>query len=138
MSYDDRQVFAFDCDGTVTKFPIIFRAMGKALKADGHRVIIITGIPLSVFDKERKDKYAVLRDTSWYDEVYTSSDYNQGECLIAQFVKKKLINNELLVGMFKRRICAEQNVAVMFDDKAVIHRHIKGDTPIFCVNQRVK
>lgn len=121
---------AIDCDGTATKYPEFFVELGKLFLSAGHNVYIITGIPLSVFETKRKLKYPHLADTSWYNRVYTSDDYNENERELAKSVVEGILDNVSLVGMFKQRICKDLNVAVMFDDRATQQRQF-GRIPMF-------
>lgn len=125
-------IFAFDCDGTVTRYPEIFVQLGRSLRLSGHRVCILTGIPLSVFNGARKEKYPHLNDTSWYDDVLTSDLYNGEERLLAQRVVCGEMDNHDLVGIFKRRLCNEMGVSVLFDDD-IEHVRALGGVPVFGV-----
>lgn len=121
---------AIDCDGTATKYPDFFVALGRAMRASGHRVYVITGIPREVYAGKRAAKHPHLLDTSWYDALYTSDDYNEKERDLARKVVAGEMDNVILVGMFKQRICEELGVSVMFDDRAAQQRHL-GKVPIF-------
>lgn len=124
--------FAIDCDGTATRYPDIFVALGRALRATGHTVYILTGIPLSVFNGIRKDNYLHLSDTSWYDAVLTSDLYNAQERILVADVLSGALDNHELVGIFKRRICSEYGIAVLFDDD-VDNVRKRGYVPVFGV-----
>lgn len=124
--------FAFDVDGTITRHPDIFVAMGKAFKAAGHTVYILTGIPMAHFEGPRKDKYPCLRDTSWYDRVLTSDMYNADERKQANEVVAGRLDNHVLVGIFKQRIARELGISVLFDDD-VEHVRVRGGVPVFGV-----
>jgi hypothetical protein len=125
-------IFAFDCDGTATKYPEIFVAMGRALKAEGHRVVILTGIDMATFNSRRKAKYPHLADSSWYDQVITADSYNDDERKLAVEVIAGRLDNHVLVGIYKRRVCAELGVGVLFDDD-VTHVRARGAVPVFGV-----
>lgn len=124
--------FAVDCDGTLTRYPDLFVAIGRALKQAGHEVHILTGIDLATFVGKRVPKYECLRDTSWYDEVWTSGLYNENERRLAAEVVAGRLDNHVLVGIFKRRMCAERGVSLLFDDD-VEHVRAKGGVPVFGV-----
>jgi len=122
--------FSFDLDGTITCHPEVFQALGRALIAAGHSVVILTGIPRSYFDGIRKDKYPFLRDTSWYQEVITSDMYNDNEKSLANKVIEGKMDNRDLVGIYKRRVCKERDIAVHFDDDYE-HVFAKDGVPVF-------
>lgn len=115
-----------DVDGTLTRYPEFFVELGRSWRAAGGKVFIITGLSNEGLDRRRID-YPVLNDTSFYDKLITSGEYNNFE---RSLVGK--VENEIIVGIFKQRVCKELGVAVMFDDKALIHRAC-GDVPIFQV-----
>lgn len=125
--------FSIDCDGTATKYPALFVTLGRALRAQGHRVYILTGIPLSVFNTKRMQKYPHLSDTSWYDEVLTSDLYNDNERVLAMKVISGEMDNHELVGIFKRRICADAGISLHFDDDVGNVRRV-GSVPVFGVS----
>lgn len=108
--------FSFDLDGTITRHPEVFRALGQSLKAAGHKVYILTGIDLHTFNTKRKAKYPVLSFNDWYDEVITSDQYNVDERAFVPAVLNGKMDNHDLVGIFKRRVCVERNIACHFDD----------------------
>jgi hypothetical protein len=124
--------FAIDCDGTITRYPELFVVIGRALKQAGHEVFILTGIDMSTFVNKRVPKYGVFRDVGWYDEVLTSDLYNDNERRLAVEVIAGRLDNHVLVGIFKRRICSEKGIALLFDDD-VEHVRAKGDVPVFGV-----
>jgi hypothetical protein len=115
----------FDIDGTITKYPDFFIQLGRAWKSFGYKVYIITGLGDDGLAK-RLSKWPYLSDTSFYDEIITTSLYNSEE----RSLIGKTESNEDVVGRFKQRICKEKNIAIMFDDMASIHRKY-GDVPIF-------
>jgi hypothetical protein len=122
-------IIGIDIDGTFTKYPEFFMWLGRLAK-EGGIVYIITGLSKAGFDR-RCIKYPQLLDTTWYDAVFTADHYSSLE---HDLINSGLhtISNEVLVGVFKQRICKELGVNVMFDDKADIHR-LFGDVPIFTV-----
>lgn len=124
--------FSFDLDGTVTRYPEIFQALGRSLKSDGHEVFILTGVSLGTFRGKRSSKYRFLEDHSWYDEVITSSNYNNEEMALAAKVIDGVLDNHVLVRIFKRRVCGELNISCHFDDD-VAHVRSKGAVPVFGV-----
>lgn len=124
--------FAIDCDGTATRYPEIFVEIGRSLRGSGHKVYILTGIDTKTFDGVRKNKYPHLCDTSWYDTVLTSDLYNESERRIAADVISGTFDNHILVGMFKRRICREMEISLLFDDD-VEHVRRTGEVPVFGV-----
>lgn len=114
-----------DIDGTLTAFPAFFVELGRAWRAKGWKVYLITGLGKRGVEERRK-KWTVLNDTSFYDAIIDTSLYNDDErALIGQEP-----DNELIVGRFKQRMCRELFVAIMFDDMAAKHRSF-GDVPIF-------
>jgi len=123
---------SIDCDGTATRYPEVFVALGQALRAAGHEVFILTGIPRAVFESNRKSKYPHLADPSWYNEVLTCDLYNENERRLAVEVIAGRLDNHVLVGIFKRRICGEMGIAVHFDDD-VEHVRCAGGVPVFGV-----
>lgn len=124
--------FAIDCDGTSTRYPDLFVAIGRALRQAGHQVYILTGIDMGTFVGKRVPKYECFKDASWYDEVWTSDLYNDAERRLAAEVVSGRLDNHVLVGIFKRRICAEREVSLLFDDD-VEHVRAKGGVPVFGV-----
>lgn len=124
--------FAIDCDGTATRYPELFVAIGSALRAAGHDVVILTGINMRTFVNNRVVKYPHFRDASWYGEVWTSDLYNEDERKLSAEVIAGELDNHVLVGIFKRRICAERGVALLFDDD-VEHVREVGSVPVFGV-----
>lgn len=124
--------FSFDLDGTITAHTAVFVAFGKALRAAGHRVTILTGIDLGTFHGRRTTKYPELADTSWYDDVVTADDYNANERALAAQVINGNLDNHILVGMFKRRICRERGIAAHFDDD-ISHVSPEPGTALFGV-----
>lgn len=125
--------FAFDCDGTITRYPELFITLGRALRRDGHKVYILTGIPRSVLLGRRSEKYPFIKDTGdWYDTAITSDDYNSEERNLALDVQSGKLDNHVLVGIFKRRICREHNISLLFDDD-IGHVRREGEVPVFGV-----
>lgn len=124
--------FAIDCDGTATRYPELFVAIGSALRAAGHEVVILTGIDMGTFVNNRVGRYPHLRNAGWYDEVWTSDLYNEHERKLAVEVIDGQLDNHALVGIFKRRICAERGVSLLFDDD-VEHVRAVGGVPVFGV-----
>lgn len=124
--------FSFDLDGTATRYPELFVELGRALRAAGHRVYILTGIPLSVFEGKRKENHPHLSDGSWYDEVLTCDLYNDSERRLAQEVTAGRLDNHVLVGIYKRRLCSERGISLHFDND-VEHVRAKGGVPVFGV-----
>lgn len=125
---------SFDLDGTVTAYPSIFVDLGSALRAAGHKVYILTGIDMATFNGRRKEKYPCLSCEGWYDEVLTSDLYNSDERRLAQLVIQGRLDNHVLVGVFKQRICAELGISVHFDDDVAHVRTSKGGVPVFGVS----
>jgi hypothetical protein len=126
---------SIDCDGTATRLPDFFVALGRALRKSGHQVYILTGIARSVFDSKRKRKYPHLADESWYDDVWTCDLYNDEERRMAAKVLCGEMDNHELVGQFKRRICREQGVAAHFDNDPE-HVRRPGEVPVLGVKKQ--
>lgn len=124
--------FAIDCDGTATRYPDIFVALGKSLLAAGHEVYVLTGIDQGAWEFNRKTRYPHLADHSWYTDVLTSNLYNDEERSLASLVIEGRMDNHVLVGIFKRRICRERGISVLFDDD-VQHVRMDGEVPVFGV-----
>lgn len=118
-------IIGIDIDGTITKYPELFMELGRVIKADGGNVYIITGLGRAGLI-DRLDKYTWFKDTSWYDRIITTEEYNADE----RSLIGKVESNEEIVGRFKQRICLELGIDVMFDDMASIHRKY-GTTPVF-------
>ncbi len=118
-------IIGIDIDGTITKYPEFFVELGRMIRNAGGDVYIITGLGLSGL-QERMSKYTWFADTSWYNKIVTTAEYNDEERSLIGKVK----SNEEIVGRFKQRICSELGVEIMFDDMASIHRQF-GDTPVF-------
>lgn len=115
---------AFDIDDTITKYPEFFMELGRAWKARGHKVYLITGLGTKgVLD--RIEKFWFLEKEGWYDELYTTAYYNQGE----RDLIGKVPNGEI-IARFKHRMCNQLNVVILFDDMAQLFREF-GTTPIF-------
>jgi len=125
-------IFSIDCDGTATRYPELFVALGRALREAGHTVFVLTGIPFSVFESQRKVKYPHFQDHSWYDSVLTSDDYNRDERELAKSVVSGDLDNHILVGIFKRRICKELGICLHFDDD-VDNVRADNEVPVFGV-----
>jgi len=123
---------SFDLDGTITKHPEFFVALGKALLAAGHTVYILTGIDLATFRGRRCEKYPCLLKVGWYSAVITADSYNDSERALAQLVVAGKMDNHILVGIFKRRVCAELDIAMHFDDDTT-HVRLKGAVPVMGV-----
>lgn len=125
-------IFAIDCDGTFTRYPEIFVAIGKALMAAGHHVIMLTGNKLETMLTDRAVKYPLLTFEPWFDEMVTWDDSNDSERAALHDPENKL-GARGVVAIFKQRICAERGVAVLFDDD-VEHLRQVGNTPVFGVS----
>lgn len=125
-------VFTFDIDGTSAKYPEIFMALGHALKSAGHEVHLLTGIDMGTFNTKRKEKYPHFRDTTWYDRVITTAQYNNDERRLVPLVMDGRLDNHILVGIFKRRVCKELSVTLHFDDD-VMNVRKDGAVPVFGV-----
>lgn len=124
---------SFDLDGTITKHPEVFVVLGASLRNAGHQVYILTGIDRATFESSRKAKYPCLSLAGWYDEVITSDTYNAEERALAAKVIAGEMDNHVLVGMFKRRVCAAYGISVHFDDDVDNVRGTKRDVPVFGV-----
>lgn len=125
-------IFTFDLDGTITRYPELFVILGQSLRAAGHEVHILTGIDRGTFDAVRKAKHPCLSQEGWYDDVITSDNYNGDERTLAAKVMAGDMDNHELVGIFKRRVCAELGVALHFDDDTDNVR-ADGAVPVFGV-----
>lgn len=99
-----------DIDGTLTKYPNIFTKLGEALINSGHTVYIVTGL-----GKEKaEEKVGRYNSSQYFSSILSSDGYNEAERRMVQAG----IENELIVAVFKRRMYAEFNIELVFDDKA--------------------
>lgn len=121
---------AIDLDGTLTAYPEFFVELGRAWRARGHRLYIITGLGhRSAVD--RLQKVIDAHGDGFYDALHDTAEYDDAErAMIGQEP-----NNEIIVGLFKQRLCRALNIRIMFDDMAAVHRPL-GDTPIFEVPRK--
>lgn len=116
---------AFDIDDTCSKYPEFFMELGRAWRARGHKVYLITGLGDKGLE-ERRAKFPFLNKLDWYDDLpYTTRFYNEEEKALIG----KVPNGEI-VAKFKHRMCNQLKVVVLFDDMASLFREF-GTTPIF-------
>ena len=114
-----------DIDGTLLAYPEFFVKLGRLWKQSGCHVFIITGNDHSAA-VEKLAKVVENHGDGFYDRLIDTSMYNQAECAMIGNVR----DNEVIVGHFKQRMCLELDVAIMFDDQAILHRRY-GNIPIF-------
>jgi hypothetical protein len=119
-------IVGIDIDDTLSAFPEFFIELGNMIRSNCGKVYIITGLGYDVAHEKLK-KYP----TGFYDDIVTTQSYNEFE----RSLIGKIHSNEMIVGIFKQRVCKELNVDIMFDDQALYHRHL-GDVPIFDVRQK--
>jgi hydroxymethylpyrimidine pyrophosphatase-like HAD family hydrolase len=110
-----------DIDGTLSKYPDFFVELGNVWRRAGHKVFIITGLGHGEAIGKLKEYGA-----DFYDQLLDTSLYNDEEINLIG----RVVNNEIIVGKFKQRMCRENGVAIVFDDQARIHR-LMGGVPIF-------
>jgi len=118
-----------DVDGTLRTYPEFFTTLGRLFRADGHEVYIITGLGKAKATEKLSEVEAIY-GTEFYNALFSSAEYNESERALIGVVQE----NELIVGIFKQRLCRQLGVDIMFDDKATIHALIdKHGVPIFAV-----
>ncbi|MEL7472942.1 MAG: hypothetical protein AAGK04_06440 [Planctomycetota bacterium] len=104
-------IVAFDIDDTITRCPEFFGLVARALRAEHHRVVIIT------FREDRAATEADLR--AWnipYDELITSS-----------------LDEHLEHGVdeWKGVVCQRLGVDVFFEDDPNVLKHISPNVVVF-------
>lgn len=101
--------YAFDLDGTLTKYPIILGNIMSSLKNNGHEVIIVTVGSSQPFDsKEYRLQWAASLGITGYELYY------------------------LNVGETKGELLKQLNVDCLFDDSPHILVEAKDKNPYLC------
>lgn len=113
-----------DIDKTLAKYPKFFIELGRAWKARGHKVYIVTAAT-----KNNAKKLLSEYPADFYDGVITSGDYNEKESKLIYAG----VPNKIIWGVFKQRVCKEKKIVVLFDDLADIFNML-GKTPVFKVS----
>ena len=127
-------IIGIDIDGTLKEYPEFFTTLGRLFRENGHSVYIITGLGWT-----RAIEKVEAIEKEWggdfHDGVWSTVHYNELESqLVSVLPMDGGCGNEIVVGMFKQRICRMLKVDIMFDDKGDIHRGLdKHGVPIFTV-----
>lgn len=104
-------IIALDIEDTITRRPEFFATITKALRNDGHRIIIITF---------RLDRAATTDDLErWaihYDELVT--------CSLDEHLEHDL-------EAWKGRVCRERGVDIFFEDNPAVLRHVDPSVACF-------
>lgn len=113
---------AFDVDGVLTAHYPVLTEIGRAMRASGHEVYILTGNHLSTLHGDRADLLPDLADGhgDWYDEIITFEDHEPERGLIASFGARSA------VGQFKRRVARDKGINFLFDDDVAHVRKMDG------------
>lgn len=119
---------ALDLDSTVFQYPEFFIPLCKAWKkTKKNKVIVVTGQSRFVAVGELKrfcNREKIKKP--FYDEVFTSANLNAAE----REIDRMGLGRDLVIGLFKQRICKEHEVVFLFDTQASLHKSC-GDTPVF-------
>ena len=104
-----------DIDGVLTKQVNFFNELTRLFRKEGHKVYIITGLGKEVAEERLKD-YLVGE----HDGIHSTDNYSTFE----KSLIPTGISNEIIVGILKKRMCAELGISAMFDNRTDIQKEL--------------
>jgi len=120
---------AFDFHGVLESYPEILKSVLRPLRVD-HTVIVLSGPPLSQI-------YEELTTVGYHQGYHYDYAISVVDWIKAQGYKMELneqgswYTDDETWWSSKARICEEQHIELLFDDKLEYKGHIKNNNPLF-------
>lgn len=108
---------AIDYDGTWMEHTMVYCKLMKALQVDGHQVGIMTG---RLKDTYHEDLERITQRGLTPDFFYNTGDFDCAERELSYWIETGQVTAErdLVVCIFKARMCNDNGIDILFDDAA--------------------